>query len=33
LHQLLDQKLVELVDDRLLTPDVERLSACLDPPA
>ena len=32
LHQLLDQKLVKLVDDVLTTPDVERLSACLDAP-
>jgi CRP/FNR family cyclic AMP-dependent transcriptional regulator len=30
LHQLLDQKLVRLVDDVLTTPDVERLSGCLD---
>lgn len=33
LHQLLDQKLVRLVDDVLLIRDVERLSACLDAPA
>lgn len=33
LHQLLDQKLVRLVDDVLMTADVERLSACLDAPA
>ncbi len=33
LHQLLDQKLVRLVDDVLMTPDVEVLSACLDAPA
>lgn len=33
LHQLLDQKLVRLVDDVLTTPDVDRLSACLDAPA
>ncbi len=33
LHQLLDQKLVRLVDDVLTTPDVEKLSACLDAPA
>lgn len=33
LHQLLDQKLVRLVDDVLTTTDVERLSACLDAPA
>jgi len=33
LQQLLDQKLVRLVDDLLLTRDVEGLSACLDGPA
>ncbi len=33
LHQLLDQKLVRLVDDVLVTPDVDKLSACLDAPA
>ena len=33
LHQLLDQKLVRLVDDVLMTADVDRLSACLDAPA
>ena len=33
LHQLLDQKLVRLVDDVLSTPDLDRLSACLDSPA
>ena len=33
LHQLLDQKLVRLVDDVLTTSDVERLSACLDVPS
>ncbi len=33
LHQLLDQKLVRLVDDVLLAPDVETLSSCLDSPA
>jgi CRP-like cAMP-binding protein len=33
LHQLLDQKLVRLVDDELMTSDVDRLSACLDAPA
>ena len=33
LHQLLDQKLVRLVDDVLVTPDVDRLSSCLDAPA
>ena len=32
LHQLLDQKLVRLVDDVLTTADVERLSGCLDAP-
>lgn len=33
LHQLLDQKLLRLVDDRLVARDVESLSACLDSPA
>jgi CRP-like cAMP-binding protein len=33
LHQLLDQKLVRIVDDVLTTPDVDRLSSCLDAPA
>ena len=33
LHELLDQKLVLLVDQQLKIPDVERLSACLDTPA
>jgi CRP-like cAMP-binding protein len=33
LHQLLDQKLVKLVDDVLTTADVDKLSACLDAPA
>lgn len=33
LHQLLDQKLVRLVDDVLTTPDVDLLSAALDAPA
>jgi CRP/FNR family cyclic AMP-dependent transcriptional regulator len=33
LHQLLDQKLVRLVDDRLVARDVESLSSCLDSPA
>ena len=33
LHQLLDQKLVRLVDDALATSDVDRLSSCLDGPA
>ncbi len=32
LHQLLDQKLIRFVDDVLVTPDVDRLSACLDAP-
>jgi CRP/FNR family cyclic AMP-dependent transcriptional regulator len=32
LHQLLDERLVRLVDDVLMAPDVERLSACLDAP-
>jgi CRP-like cAMP-binding protein len=32
LHQLLNQKLVQLVDDVLIAPDVDRLSACLDAP-
>lgn len=32
LHQLLDQKLVRLVDDVLTTTDVDRLSSCLDAP-
>jgi CRP-like cAMP-binding protein len=30
LQQLLDRKLVRLVDDTLLAPDLEALSACLD---
>jgi CRP-like cAMP-binding protein len=33
LHQLLDQKLVRLVDDVLVAKDVETLSSCLDAPA
>jgi CRP/FNR family cyclic AMP-dependent transcriptional regulator len=33
LHQLLDQKLVRLVDDALVARDVESLSVCLDSPA
>ena len=33
LHQLLDEKRVRLVDDVLIAPDVETLSACLDAPA
>ena len=32
LHQLVDQKLVQFVDDILVAPDVDRLSACLDMP-
>jgi CRP-like cAMP-binding protein len=32
LHQLLDQKLVRLVDDALVARDVESLSSCLDTP-
>ncbi len=32
LHQLLDRKLVHLIDDTLFTPDLEALSACLDEP-
>ena len=32
LHQLFDRKLVHLVDDTLLAPDLEALSACLDAP-
>jgi CRP-like cAMP-binding protein len=33
LHQLLDRKVVRLVDDELLAPDLEALSSCLDAPA
>jgi CRP/FNR family cyclic AMP-dependent transcriptional regulator len=33
MHQLLDQKLVRLVDDILVAPDVEALSSALDAPA
>lgn len=33
LHQLLDQKLLRLVDDVLVARDVETLSSCLDLPA
>ena len=33
LHQLLDQKLVRLVDDALLAQDLESLSAAVDRPA
>ena len=32
LHQLFDRKLVQLVDDCLLVPDLEGLSGCLDAP-
>jgi CRP/FNR family cyclic AMP-dependent transcriptional regulator len=32
LHQLLDRKLVHLVEDTLLAPNLEALSACLDAP-
>lgn len=32
LHQLLDRKLLALVDDCLRVPDLEALSACLDSP-
>jgi CRP-like cAMP-binding protein len=32
-HQLLDQKLIRLVDDVLVAKDVETLSACLDLPS
>jgi hypothetical protein len=32
MHQLLDQKLLRLVDDVLLTSDVDALSAALDAP-
>lgn len=32
IHQLLDRKLVRLVDDQLITPDVDVLSSCLDAP-
>ena len=31
LHQLLDQRVVRLVDDCLIANDVETLAACLDP--
>ena len=30
LHQLFDRKLIQLVDDRLIVPDLEGLSGCLD---
>ncbi len=33
LHQLLDQKLVKLVDDVLVARDIETLSSCLDAPS
>ena len=32
LHQLFDRKLVQLVDDCLVVPDLEGLSGCLDAP-
>jgi CRP-like cAMP-binding protein len=32
LHQLLDRKLVRLVNDQLVTPDVDVLASCLDAP-
>lgn len=33
LHHLLDRKLVQLVDDCLVAPDLDGLSGCLDAPA
>ena len=33
LHQLLDRKLLQLVDDCLIAPDLDGLSGCLDAPA
>ncbi len=33
LHQLIDRKVIRLVDDVLMAPDVELLSACLDAPS
>ena len=30
LHQLFDQKLLRLIDDALVVPDLEALSGCLD---
>ena len=33
LHQLLDRKLLQLVDDCLIAPDLDSLSGCLDVPA
>jgi len=33
LHQLIDRKLVQLVDDCLIAPDLDGLSGCLDAPA
>jgi CRP/FNR family cyclic AMP-dependent transcriptional regulator len=33
LHQLLDRKLIQLVDDCLIAADLEGLSGCLDAPA
>ncbi len=32
IHQLIDRKLVRLVDDGLVTPDVDVLDSCLDHP-
>jgi CRP-like cAMP-binding protein len=32
LHQLFDRKLIQLVDDCLIVPDLEGLSGCLDAP-
>jgi hypothetical protein len=32
LHQLLDRKLLQLVDDCLVVRDLEELSGCLDQP-
>ena len=33
LQQLIDRKVIRLVDDVLMASDVERLSACLDAPS
>jgi CRP-like cAMP-binding protein len=33
LHQLLDRKLIQLVDDCLIVPDLDGLSGCLDAPS
>ena len=33
LHHLLDRKLLQLVDDCLIAPDLDNLSGCLDAPA